>query len=195
MSARPVLPPVASLLEDLHRRPVVPAVRGGAAALSSALAGDYAAIFVLGGDPFELVERLRGYERRPRVFVNLDLVGGLSADPAGVRFLAGKVEGLISTHRHVVEVAREAGLITVQRLFAIDSVAVERGLKLIRRAEPDFVEILPAAAYPEIAPRHSEALDRPVLAGGLVQDRASVQAILAAGALGVSTSHEALWDH
>jgi glycerol uptake operon antiterminator len=34
---------------------------------------------------------------------------------------------VISTHRHVIELARETELLTIHRLFAIDSGAVERG--------------------------------------------------------------------
>jgi glycerol uptake operon antiterminator len=183
-----------AFLRLLATRPVVPAVRGSERALERALAGDYAAVFVLGGDPFRLVERLSRFPERPRVCVNLDLVGGLAADAPGVRFLAEHVEGVISTHRHIIEVARDAGLLTIQRLFAIDSVAVERGLKLIRKANPDLVEILPALAYPEIAGRYREILIQPVLAGGLLKTGASVGHILAAGAVGVSSSYEPLWD-
>jgi glycerol uptake operon antiterminator len=183
----------AGFLEDLKLRPVVPAVRGNEAALESALAGDYAAVFVLGGDPFRLIERAGRLARRPRICVNLDLVGGVAADAAGVRFLARHLDGVISTHRHIIELARSAGVMTIQRLFAIDSVAVERGLRLVRKTGPDLVEILPALAYPEIASRYHESLSQPVLAGGLLKEIGCVREILAAGAVGVSTSHEPLW--
>jgi glycerol uptake operon antiterminator len=101
--------------------------------------------------------------------INVDLVGGVSADASGLRFLSGRVEGIISTHRHAVELAKQAGLFTIHRLFAIDSGAVERGVKLIRRAQPHCVEILPALAYPEVAAAYPELLERPVLAGGLLK--------------------------
>ena len=173
---------------------MVPAVRGPDSALEAALAGDHAAIFVLGGDIFKVLGRVRAQGRRPQVYVNVDLVGGIAADASGLRFLSGRVEGIISTHRHVIELAKSSGLITIQRLFAIDSGAVERGLKLIRRAEPRFVEILPALAYREIAGRYSEALDLPVLAGGLLKGHEDISTILKAGAVGVSTSHRGLWN-
>jgi glycerol uptake operon antiterminator len=172
---------------------VVPAVRGAGSALDGALAGEHAAIFVLGGDVFEILERVGRERRRPFLCVNVDLVGGIASDAGGIRFLSRNVGGIISTHRHVIELARGTGLLTIQRLFAIDSGAVERGLKLIKRASPDCVEILPGLAYPEIAGRYHEALDRPVLAGGLVRDRAAVSSILDTGAVGVSTSCQALW--
>jgi glycerol uptake operon antiterminator len=177
----------------LGRNPVVPAVRGPDSALEAALAGDHPAIFVLGGDIFKVLARIGSQSRRPRIYVNVDLVGGIASDASGLRFLSRQVEGIISTHRHVIELSKASGLITIQRLFAIDSGAVERGLKLIRRAEPQFVEILPALAYCEIAEQYSEVLDLPVLAGGLLKSPQDISAILEAGAVGVSTSHQGLW--
>lgn len=183
-----------AFVRALGRNPVVPAVRGPDSALEAALAGEHAAIFVLGGDIFKVLGRVGAQSRRPQIYVNVDLVGGIAADASGLRFLSRHVEGIISTHRHVIELSKASGLITIQRLFAIDSGAVERGLKLIRRAEPRFVEILPALAYCEIADRYSEVLDLPVLAGGLLKSPQDISKILEAGAVGVSTSHQGLWN-
>jgi glycerol uptake operon antiterminator len=182
-----------AFFQALKLNPVVPAVRGPDSALEAALAGDHPAIFVLGGDIFKVIGRISSENRRPRIYVNVDLVGGIAADASGLRFLSRYVEGIISTHRHVIELSKASGLITIQRLFAIDSGAVERGLKLIRRAAPRFVEILPALAYLEIADRYSEVLDLPVLAGGLLKSPEDISAILQSGAVGVSTSHQGLW--
>jgi glycerol uptake operon antiterminator len=181
-------------LRALAQNPVVPAVRGPDSALEAALAGEHPAIFVLGGDIFGVLRRIASQVRRPQIYVNVDLVGGIASDASGLRFLSRYVEGIISTHRHVIELAKSSGLITVQRLFAIDSGAVERGLKLIRRAEPRFVEILPGLAYCEIAEQYSEVLDLPVLAGGLLKSPEDISTILQAGAVGVSTSHQGLWN-
>jgi hypothetical protein len=43
-------------------------------------------------------------------------------------------------------------------------------VKLIRRAQPHCVEILPALAYPEVAAAYPELLERPVLAGRIAQE-------------------------
>jgi glycerol uptake operon antiterminator len=180
--------------QALRANPIIPAVRGPDSALEAAIAGDHPAIFVLGGDIFKVLGRVGSQGRRPQIYVNVDLVGGIASDASGLRFLSRRVEGIISTHRHVIELSKTSGLITIQRLFAIDSGAVERGLKLIRRAQPQFVEILPALAYCEIAGQYSEVLDLPVLAGGLLKSRENIAAILDAGAVGVSTSDQRLWE-
>ena len=179
----------------LERRPVVPAVRSLEEEFEFVLSGDHAAVFVLGGDAFELVERLREGTNRPPVCVNVDLVSGISADVEGIRFLSRYVDGVISTHRRIIELAKQARLLTIQRLFAIDSGAVERGLRMIVRADPAFVEILPALAYPGIADYYREVCGIPVLAGGLVSERDQVSYLLAAGASGVSASDSSLWGY
>lgn len=184
------------LLAALRRRPVVPAARSLGAEFESALSGDHAAVFLLGGDIFELVERLRELRGgdRPPVCVNVDLASGVSSDAEGIRFLSRHVEGVISTHRRSIELAGQQGLLTVQRLFAIDSGAVGRGLKMISRAQPDFVEILPAVAFTEISGYYRSVCDIPVLAGGLVTEAGGVESLLKAGAAGVSTSATDLWN-
>jgi glycerol uptake operon antiterminator len=185
---------VGRFMRALKVNPVIPAVRRRDEDLERALAGDHAAIFVLGGDVFRMLERVRRRPyRRPFICVNVDMVGGVASDPSGIRFLAREVDGVISTHRHVVEIARGNGALAIQRLFAIDTSAVERGLKVLRQADPDAVEILPGLAFPEIVESYRAALNKPVLAGGLIKDRATAATILRAGAVGVSTSDHRLW--
>jgi len=148
---------------------------------------------VLGGNIFELVEKLEGREGGPPVCVNVDLIGGVAGDAAGIEFLSRHVEGVISTNRHVVEMANAAGMITIQRLFALDLGSIERGLKLVNRAKPRYVEVLPALAYPTMASRHPEVRRWPMLGGGLLKSEEEVSLVLDAGAVGVSTSHRLLW--
>ena len=185
---------VERFMRALKINPVIPAVRGRDEDLERALAGDHAAIFVLGGDVFRMLEKVRRRPyRRPFICVNVDMVGGVASDPSGIRFLAREVDGVISTHRRVVEIARDNEALAIQRLFAIDTSAVERGLKVLRQADPDAVEIVPGLAFPEIVESSRAALNKPVLAGGLIKDRPTAAAILKAGAVGVSTSDHRLW--
>lgn len=181
------------ILEALQTNPVIPAVRGPDEDLDLALSGDHPAVFVLGGDVFKLVEKLKGRKGRPPVVVNVDLVGGVAGDADGVGFLARHVEGIISTNRRVIELGNSAGLITIQRLFALDLSSIERGIKLVKRAKPAYVEVLPALAYPLMASRHPEVRRWHVLAGGLLKSEEEVSFVLRAGATGVSTSHRPLW--
>ena len=65
---------VGRFLRVLKVNPVIPAVRGRDGDLERALAGDHAAIFVLGGDVFRMLERVRRRPyRRPFICVNVDM--------------------------------------------------------------------------------------------------------------------------
>jgi hypothetical protein len=107
---------------------------------------------VLGGDVF----KLKGRKGRPPVVVNMDLVDAVAGDAVGVAFLACHVEGIISTDRHLIELGNSAGRITIQCLFAPDLGTIERGIRVIKRAKPKYVKVLPALAYPLMASRHPE---------------------------------------
>lgn len=181
-------------LRALRVNPVIPAVSGVDEDLEKALAGDHAAIFVLGGDVFRVLEMAgRRRHRRPFICVNVDMVGGIAADASGINYLSDEADGVISTRRHAIEIAKKRRMITIQRLFAIDSSALNKGLKLIRQTDPDCVEILPGLAFPEVVNGHESLSSRPALAGGLIKDRATVSDIIESGAVGVSTSEKSLW--
>ena len=62
-------------------------------------------------------------------------------------------------------------------------------------SKPDAVEILPALVLPRVAPRLPLDKMSPFIAGGLVQTAEDLEAVLAAGALGVSTSNQELWGY
>jgi glycerol uptake operon antiterminator len=186
---------IEEFLRQLERNPVIPAVRTAGEPLEKALSGDHPAIIVLGGDIFKLIRRIGTEKRRPPVFVNVDLIGGVAGDTTGIGFLSRHVEGIISTSRRVIELANSTDLITIQRLFALDAMAMERGLKLVKHTNPRCVEILPALAYPRMVSSYPELLAWPVLAGGFVRSPEELSLILDAGAAGVSTSHQGLWEN
>jgi len=56
-----------------------------------------------------------------------------------------------------------------------------------------MVEVLPGIA-PKAVARLSSALDKPVIAGGLVTERSEVAEALRAGAIAVSAGDRALWN-
>ena len=83
---------------------------------------------------------------------------------------------------------RELGLLTVLRVFAIDSKAVSNLGRETEGGMPDVIEILPGTLC-KVLHRLSRELPVPLIAGGLLSDKAA----LGAGALCVSASDESLW--
>jgi glycerol uptake operon antiterminator len=155
-------------------------------------------LFVGGGELAELPALLGSLSRGPLsrvpVFLHVDLVSGLANDDAGLKYVAtlDRLDGIITVRQHLVAPARKLGLMSVLRLFLQDGRAVERGLQVVERSQPDAVELLPGVAFLEVADRFNR-LPIPCIAGGLIRTPDVVRRIIAAGAKAVSTTNVELW--
>jgi glycerol uptake operon antiterminator len=127
--------------------------------------------------------------------VNLDLLTGFSRDCINVEYLSScGAAGIVSTHADVLRASRKQGLITVLRTFALDSAAVDAGLRTMDQFCPDAVEILPAVAASRVASRFRQAHPQlRIVAGGLIADLKEVESLLAAGIDAVSVSDQRFW--
>lgn len=182
------------MLPLLERTPVIPAVKEPET-LDLALAHDGAAVFLLCGDILNiagLVDRV--HRAGKQAVVHGDLVAGLAPREIAVDYLRSYgADGIISTRPHIIRRGRELGMLTVLRVFAIDSKAVSNLGKETGMGMPDLIEVLPGTIYRVIA-RLSRELPVPLIAGSLLADKADVTAALSAGALCVSASDPQLWD-
>ena len=104
-----------------------------------------------------------------------------------------KVDGIISTRVSIIKAARDVGLFTVQRFFAVDSHSIDTTLESIKSSKPDMIEVMPGIATKVIAKLKGQ-LNIPIIGGGLVDTADEVRAILRSGASGVSTSKRELWE-
>lgn len=182
------------LVGELRRNPIIPAVRD-LGALPLALRAPSPAVFLLCGNLLSLREAVQqGRQVRKAVFVHLDLVEGISKDVHGLRYLSREVRpaGIITTRAPLVAAAREEGLMTVQRIFLLDSAAVSTGVEMARAARPDVVEVLPGV-LPRTTRQIIDQTGLPVIAGGLLETIDLCLQALRAGAVAVSTSARSLW--
>lgn len=182
------------MLPLLERTPVIPAVKEPKT-LDLALAHDGAAVFLLCGDILNiagLVDRV--HRAGKQAVVHGDLVAGLAPREIAVDYLRScGADGIISTRPHIIRRGRELGMLTVLRVFAIDSKAVGNLQKETEMVTPDVIEILPGT-LPKIIEKLSGKLPVPLIAGGLMTDKCDIVSALQAGALCASTSEEALWE-
>jgi glycerol uptake operon antiterminator len=129
-----------------------------------------------------------------RLFVHLDLLNGIGKDEAGIKFLARLgVTGLITTKSHLCRLARDEGMIIIQRVFVTDSDAMRTGLHLLRNVKPDAVELLPASIPARVVEYFKKETDLPILGGGLIYTIEDVQQALNHGMAAISTSSRKLW--
>ena len=90
-------------------------------------------------------------------------------------------DGIISTHPSLIRRARHQGLLTIQRAFILDSLSLNNLSGQLEQGKPDFVEILPGI-MPRVITEISTRTRVPVIAGGLLRDKADVMAAMRAGA-------------
>ncbi|MFC7371522.1 glycerol-3-phosphate responsive antiterminator [Fictibacillus iocasae] len=159
------------------------------------LKSDYEYIICLDAHISQLKFMLQmGHASKKKVLVHLDLINGLKADEYAVEFLAQdfKPAGIISTRSNCIIKAKKKNMIAIQRLFLLDSIALETSYKIVERAQPDFLEVLPGI-MPEIIREVKNASGTPVIAGGLIRTKENVRMALDAGAEAVTTSNPELW--
>ncbi|UTR14148.1 glycerol-3-phosphate responsive antiterminator [Salipaludibacillus sp. LMS25] len=140
-----------------------------------------------------LVKMLHDHDKK--VLLHADLVQGLKNDEYAAQFLCRDIrpEGLVSTRKSVLLTAKKAKLLTVQRLFLLDSLALESSYNMVDTIQPDCIEVLPGI-MPHIIKEIYEKTNTPVIAGGLIRTEEEVKAAIQAGAAAVTTSKKTLWD-
>jgi glycerol uptake operon antiterminator len=163
--------------------------------LEAAIASRAPILFILRGNGLELSPVVRRiHEAGKLVAVHLDLVAGLRDDPVGVSWLArADVDAIITSRGRLIPLIRQEGIVAIERLLLSRRSHLDSAITALSRSSPDVVEVLPGVILPSIAhmiPRFAV----PVLAGGFVRTPADVRAILGAGAVGVTTSAQALWE-
>lgn len=183
------------LAETLLDEPVIAAVKTDEA-LTAALASPCSAVFLLASTlltVYGLVRRI--HDAGKLAVVHIDLVDGLSSREIAVDSLNALChpDGIISTRPTLIRRARHRGLLTVQRAFILDSLSLTSLSGQLEQGKPDFVEILPGI-MPRVIAEISARTQVPVIAGGLLRDKADVMAAMHAGAAAVSTSAPSLWD-
>jgi glycerol uptake operon antiterminator len=180
-----------NIVEDC---PVIAAIKDQEG-LQKALESDSRIIFVLYGDVCSIVgivEKIKSYGRI--AIVHIDLVAGLDSKEVSVDYIRKNTmaDGIISTRSAIIRRAKELGLYTILRIFAIDSLAFENIERQQRQVKPDFIEILPGV-MPKIIKKICDSNEIPIIVGGMISDKEDVMAALAAGAVSISSSNFDVW--
>ena len=103
-----------------------------------------------------------------------------------------EADGVISTKPTIIHRAKELGMLTVLRVFLIDSMAYENVKTQVTAAKPDVVEVLPGM-MPKVIGNICKDLPVPVIAGGMIREKEDVMALLKAGVTSVSSTNPEIW--
>lgn len=135
----------------------------------------------------------RTHQAGKRLFLHMDLAEGIGRDMAGLEYVREQgADGIISTRAGMVREAKEAGLLTVQRFFMIDSQSVRTAKEALKSTKADMIEVMPGL-LPKVIAELAASGRTPVIAGGLIETAEEIQAAFAAGASAVSTGKTELW--
>ena len=179
------------IIDCLEQNPVIAAIRDDH--WEAALRSPAQVLFYLSADLTTVHRRItQAHEAGKLLLIHMDLADGIGKDRSGLRYLAQHgVDGIISTKGQLIRTAREMGLVTVQRFFALDSKGMESIEEALRTGTPHLMEIMPGVITKAI--RRFTASGIPVIAGGLLETKQEVTEALSAGAAAISTGAEALW--
>lgn len=183
------------LLSAFERNPIIAAVKDEEQ-LQRALESDCEIIFLLCGTICNIAGYVQAiHDAGKLALVHLDLVHGLSGKDVAVDFIKfqARADGVISTRPTLLRYAKSLGLITVLRLFLVDSMSLDNLDKQLEASGAAMVEIMPGL-MPKIIRQVCRRVRVPVITGGLVVDKEDVFAALSAGAMCVSTTREELWQ-
>jgi glycerol uptake operon antiterminator len=152
--------------------------------------------FILGGDILSVPKMVKALkENNKRAFVHIDMISGVGTDAAAVKYVARawKPDGIITTRKGLIKCAKDEGLLTVQRIFLLDSTSIKSGITMINSANPDIVEVVPGVISKAISEIKNN-IHQQVIAGGMITTLDEVEKTLGAGAKGISTSSKNLWN-
>ncbi|WHX49905.1 glycerol-3-phosphate responsive antiterminator [Paenibacillus woosongensis] len=152
-------------------------------------------VILMTGDILQMADIMERLQRTDKqVYVHLEMVGGLGRDHSAVHYLAKKfgADGIVSTKSNVIAAARQAGIRSIQRIFAIDTAAVDTAIKVIEQAKPDEVELMPGL-MPRIIRELKTVLHQPLIVGGLIRHQAEIESALQHGADYVSVGDMRFW--
>lgn len=140
----------------------------------------------------EIVQELKKHGKI--VFVHFDLIRGIGKDSDAVSYLSQNIEvnGIITTKSPIISAAKACNLLSVQRIFAIDTAALNTAIKTVKASQPDEVELMPGL-MPGIIHEVKTQINKPLIVGGLIRSQEEIQNAFLNKADYVSVGDERLW--
>jgi len=129
----------------VHKNPVIAAIND-LDRLENAIKSPCEIVFLLTGNIFNLknvVDKVR--ENNMEIYIHIDLIDGFSKDMIALKYISNNIkpDGIITTKSNLIRIAKSMNIFAIQRLFIVDSLSIETGLKSIHSSKPDAIEVLP----------------------------------------------------
>lgn len=185
---------IDEMLEFLQETPIVAAIKDFNG-LARCVESESNMVFILFGDICNIAQIVETVKAAGKlVIVHIDLIDGLANRTPAVDYIkaATKADGIISTKPALIKYAKSLGMLTIQRFFLIDSMALENVMKQIDLGYADLIEVLPGV-MPKIIKKIVSNTKIPTIAGGLICDKEDIVTLLSAGAVAISSTNTNVW--
>lgn len=145
------------------------------------------------GNIEEYIYRL--HEADKQVYAHIEMIAGLGRDSHSIAYLCDKfkADGIVTTKSGAVTAARQAGIKSIQRIFAIDTAAINTAIRMINATNPDEVELMPGL-MPRVTRELKAMIKQPLIVGGLIRHQHEITEALASGADYISSGDPQIWD-
>ncbi|MGN2620598.1 glycerol uptake operon antiterminator GlpP [Bacillus stercoris] len=179
---------------SFHNQPILPAIRN-MKQFDEFLNSSFSYGVILDIHLGQLKGVIREAQKHGKnMMVHVDLIQGIKHDEYGAEFICQDIKpaGIISTRSNVIAKAKQKKIYAIQRLFLLDTSAMEKSMEFIGKHKPDFIEVLPGIV-PSLIQEIKEKTGIPIFAGGFIRTEEDVEQALKAGAVAVTTSNTELW--
>ncbi|MEC2065656.1 glycerol uptake operon antiterminator GlpP [Bacillus inaquosorum] len=179
---------------SFHNQPILPAIRN-MKQFDEFLNSSFSYGVILDIHLGQLKGVIREAQKHGKnMMVHVDLIQGIKHDEYGAEFICQDIKpaGIISTRSNVIAKAKQKKIYAIQRLFLLDTSAMEKSMEFVGKHKPDFIEVLPGIV-PSLIQEIKEKTGIPIFAGGFIRTEEDVEQALKAGAVAVTTSNTKLW--
>ncbi|MEC1547784.1 glycerol uptake operon antiterminator GlpP [Bacillus rugosus] len=179
---------------SFHKQPILPAIRN-MKQFDEFLNSSFSYGVILDIHLGQLKGVIREAQKHGKnMMVHVDLIQGIKHDEYGAEFICQDIKpaGIISTRSNVIAKAKQKKIYAIQRLFLLDTSAMEKSMEFVGKHKPDFIEVLPGIV-PSLIREIKEKTGIPIFAGGFIRTEEDVEQALKAGAVAVTTSNTKLW--
>lgn len=179
---------------EFHNQKILPAIRN-MKQFDEFLSNEYRFGVLLDVHLGRLKGILKAAEsRNKKLLVHVDLIQGIKHDEYGAEFICQEMKpaGILSTRTSVIAKAKQKKILAIQRMFLLDSGAMNKSIELVKKYQPDFIEVLPGVV-PFLIKEVKGKTGIPIFAGGFIRTAEDIKQALDAGAAAVTTSNTRLW--
>ncbi|XRL86106.1 glycerol uptake operon antiterminator GlpP [Bacillus subtilis] len=179
---------------SFHNQPILPAIRN-MKQFDEFLSSSFSYGVILDIHLGQLKGVIKEAQKHGKnMMVHVDLIQGIKHDEYGAEFICQDIKpaGIISTRSNVIAKAKQKKIYAIQRLFLLDTSAMEKSMEFIGKHKPDFIEVLPGIV-PTLIQEIKEKTGIPIFAGGFIRTEEDVEQALKAGAVAVTMSNTKLW--